>query len=559
MTLQVVQALLPVASLYFLKQMIEAVQHGEAFKVVLPVIVAFGAVQVVSALAAQYTAYISVIHQAKLTDHLSEQVLHQAAHVDYSYYENPDYHDTLHLAQQQSLYKASGLLSSFNAAILNTLSLIFLIAFFFSLNAMFALLFMLVSVPLAAIKWYSGFTLQRLESRFVGREREAGYLHSVLTGINYAKEVRLFGYAEAFIKKFKKIRSSIREEKAKVHGRLACYSLLAELLEVVVMVVIFGMLAKSTWEKAMTIGAFVIYIQGFQRLQSTSRNFLQALVQIFQQRIFLKDLFAFLDIKVSYPEAVTENGFAGPKQDLIVNQLSFKYPGSTKPVLKEISMAFKPGTITAIVGENGSGKSTLVKLLSRIYAVQQGSIQLDGTPLAEIDLDAFRKNASFVFQDFEKYFLTVNENIALGNGAEVVDPLKAARSAKLSGAHPFISKLSKGYDTRLGRSFDKSEQLSGGQWQKLVLSRIFYNDAKLIVLDEPSSALDPVAELELFQNIKELAVDKTIILISHRLYNLKVADYIYVMKNGVVAEEGAFAALIENGPVFKEMYDAQKL
>jgi len=557
-TLQFAQALLPVISLYFIKALIDALTKGHRqFTDVIPIIIAFGVVQFLLSLVTQYASYITTIHQETLTDYLSGEVLNKAIDVDYAYYENPDYHDTLHLAQQQSLYRATALLTNFNSLLLNSLSLIFLVAFFFSLHSTFALLFMVLSIPLAIIKWYSGFWLLKLERQFAPLEREANYLHQTLTGVSFAKEVRVFGFGQSFITKFNNIRKYIHHEKKKLHIRLTWYSLIAESMEIIAMTFIFGLLAKYTWEKTITIGVFVIYIQGFQRLQSTSKSFLQSVVQIFQQRIFLKDFFAFFDIGVNKNTLATKP-FPAKLEGISVKNLSFTYPQTSKTVLKDISIDCAPGKIIAIVGENGSGKSTLVKLLARLYEAEAGGIKINDEDINDISIDDFRNHTIFLFQDFEKYFLTIEENIVLGaDKSDVPDALEKA--AKLSGAHPFISKLSKGYKTKMGRLFEGSEQISGGQWQKLVLSRIFYKNTKLVILDEPTSALDPTAEFELFNNLKDELKEKIVILITHRLYNLKIADYVYLMQDGRIAEEGIFEDLINKDGAFSKMYEAQKL
>lgn len=542
-----------------MKALVEALTLGKQdFNHLIQLIITFGMVQFISALASQYSAYINTIHQQALTDYLSSEVLNKAVVVDYEYYENPGYHDTLHLAQQQSLYRAGTLLNNFNTALLNSLSLVFLIGFFFSLNPLFAGMFVALCIPLAIIKWYSGFALLRLERGFAPLEREANYLHSSLTGVTSAKEVRVFGFGASFIQKFNKIRQYIHQEKKRMHLKLTWFSLLAEAIEIVVMTVIFCMLAKYTWQKMITIGAFVIYIQGFQRLQTTAKSFLQSMVQILQHRIFLKDLFAFFDIKTSQQESGKAMG-NDRAQGLVVNNVSFTYPQTTRQVLFDVSMSCKPGGIIAIVGENGSGKSTLVKLIARLYQVQQGKILMNGDQLSDIGINDFRNDSIFLFQDFEKYFLTVSENIALGHDANENSDDAIEKAAHLSGAHEFISRLSNGYKTRMGRLFEGSEQLSGGQWQKMAIARIFYKKAQLVVLDEPTSALDATAENEVFANVKKELKDQMVILISHRLYNLKIADYIYVMKDGAVAQHGSFEALIAKEGLFKTMYDAQKL
>lgn len=560
--LQFAMALLPVVSLYYIKELIETLMSGTTqFDVVLKVLLAFGAVQLLLALASQYSTYINTIHQQKITDYLSNKVLNKATEVDYSYYENPAYHDTLHLAQHQSLYKATQLLNNFNALLVNSLSLLFLLLFFISLNSLFALLFIVLSVPLAIIKWYSGYALMQLERKFAPLEREANYLHQTLTGVSSAKEVRVFGFANTFIQKFKTIRQHILQGKTKLHRKLNFYSLIAQSVEIVAMVFIFGLLAKNTLEASITVAVFVVYLQGFQRLQSTSKNFLQALVQIFQQRIFLKDLFTFFDIEVRR-ETTATLPFPKAKTGLNVQNLSFTYPQTSKSVLKSISLSCAPGEIIAIVGENGSGKSTLVKLLGRLYDVQSGTIKIGDTSLHDISNDSFREQSIFLFQDFEKYFLSIEDNIVLGENIADErnrDSKRIERAATLSGAHGFISKLSKGYQTRMGRLFRGSEQISGGQWQKLALSRIFYKNTQLVIIDEPTSALDATAEFELFKNIKDELKEKMVILVTHRLYNLKIADYVYVMQEGSITEEGSFESLINKGGAFTKMYQAQKL
>lgn len=557
--LQCIQAMLPVASLIIIKGLIDELVAGDKqFNDILLLVIAFSMVQFLLALATQYALYINTIHQETLTDYLSAEVLNKAMVVDYSYYENPAYHDTLHLAQLQSLYKAPSLLVNFNSALVNGLSLFFLVGIFVKLSPLFALLFIGLSLPLALIKWYSGYELLRLERKYAPLEREAGYLHHTLTNVSYAKEVRVFGFGKAFIAKFNYIRKYIHDEKKKLNIKFTWYSLIAESVEIIAMAFIFWLLAKHAWEKTITIGLFVLYIQGFQRLQSNSKNFLQSIVALFQQRMFLQDLFAFFDIEVN-KDTLGNIPFPQGQTGLSIQNLSFTYPETAKQVLHNVSIECAPGKIIAIVGENGSGKSTLVKLLARLYSMQSGSIAINDTAINDIQIDDYRAQSIFLFQDFEKYFLTIEENIVLGEDRDKETPDAIQNAAILSGAHEFIVKLSQGYQTRMGRLFEGSEQISGGQWQKLALARIFYKDTQLVVLDEPTSALDATAELELFKNVKAGLKQKMGVLITHRLYNLKIADYVYVMQDGHIAEEGSFDSLINKGGAFAKMYNAQKL
>ena len=555
--LQFLQAAMPVASLYLVRQLVEQLSVANRdIAAVSYTIIAFGLVQFAQAVMGQYSTYLSTLQQQKISDHIAEMVLNKAVKVPLAYYENPDYHDSLHLAQMQSHYRVPQLVANMNQLLLNTSSLIFLVGFFFTINWFYALLFLTLSIPLGVIRWYYSYQLYRLEKQFVPMEREASYFHQLLTGIPFAKEVRAFGFAGTFIENFRSIRTRVYDGKQQLNQRLARYSLLILACETAVMIWIFVTLARNASAGAITIGVLIVYLQGFMRLQSTAKNFLATFVQVFQQRLFLKDLFVFLDIPPGGSEGAQDFPVQG--SGLEVKDVSFTYPGTDKPVLKNVSLHCAPGEVIAIIGENGSGKSTLVKLLARLYEVQEGAVQMNGQPLKDISETSLRKHSFFFFQDYEKYLLPVAQNIALAGGDPKPNP-EMKRAAMLAGADAFIGQLHKGYDTRLGRAFEKSEQLSGGQWQRLSLSRMFYKNAPFVVLDEPTSAVDAIAEHELFANIKTFAKDKIVVLVSHTLYNLKMADRIYVMQEGRIAEQGSFDELIaDNGP-FRKMFDNQSI
>ncbi len=556
--LQLLQAVLPVASLYLIKLLVEALsgKPGTEFGAIVYIIIAICAVQLFTAVASQLSTHLSTLQQQKINDHVAALVLQKATNVEYTYYENPEYHDSLHMAQMQSQFRIPQLVAHMNSLLQNGFSLIFLAGFLFSVQWWYALLFVSLSVPLAGIRWYFGHELYRKEKSYITLEREAGYYHHMLTAVSYAKEVRAFGFAAEFIDKFRQIRELVYHGKKTIHNRLTFYSILIQLAEIVVMIYIFTMLAKDTWSGMLTLGSFVIYLQGFQRLQAGSRNFLQSLVQVFQQRLFLSDLFTFLDIE--HPSDTSGAKFPDINSGLYVKNVSFTYPGTTRAVLKNVSIECPAGKIVAIVGENGSGKSTLVKLIANMYTLQSGQILIGNVPLRDISHSSFRSGSYFLFQDFEKYYLSISENITLADSKNN-DKNRVIQAAALAEAEEFISQLSNGYDTRLGRAFENSEQLSGGQWQKLGIARMFYKNAPLVVLDEPTGSIDAIAEHKIFRNLNAFAAGKIVILISHTLYNLKEADHIYVMKDGAIEEEGDFDTLISRNGTFRKMFDNQRL
>jgi len=260
-------------------------------------------------------------------------------------------------------------------------------------------------------------------------------------------------------------------------------------------------------------------------------------------------------MKVDMNHSVLHKG----KVLVAAKDINFSYHES-QPLWKEpLSFEIISSGRFAIDGSNGSGKTTLIKLLAGLYDVKEGDIKLNETAISDIDMAGYRTNSVFLFQDFEKYFLSIEENITLGTGTKDISDEAVERAARLAQAHDFIVKLSRGYKTRIGRHFKESEQLSGGQWQKIALSRVFYRDAKLIVLDEPTSSLDPNAEFKVFENLKNNLKDQVVIVVTHRLYNLKIADYIYVLKDGKISQEGDFETLTNADGEFRTMYNNQKL
>jgi ATP-binding cassette subfamily B protein len=243
---------------------------------------------------------------------------------------------------------------------------------------------------------------------------------------------------------------------------------------------------------------------------------------------------------------------------LEIRNLSFAYPHSIIPLLENINIHARKGEIIAIVGENGSGKSTLVKLIAGLYKPRLGTIKIDGNNIQDISRDEYYQKTAFLFQDYEKYYMEAEKNIHFQVSPNEHESREAESAAEKSEAHEFLKLLSMGYKTKLGNMYEGSEELSGGQWQKMVLARIFYKNAKLVVLDEPSSSLDAFAEMNLYDKIKTVFKDSIVILISHRLYNLRIANKIYVMKKGGIAQEGSFQELCEVPGLFRDLFEKQK-
>lgn len=555
--LVLLQSVVPVLSLYITKEIIDIITSpkGHDFQEVILLVLGFCVLQLIASVCAQMATYVNSLYQQKVGDHLSKQVLEKAITVDFAYYENPIYHDTLHLAQQQAVFKAAQLLNSFSTLLMQFSSVIMIAIMLAYYYWQYAVIIVLLSLPLFAVKWFFSRKSFSEEKNLATAERESNYLQQVLTGLSYAKEVRLFGYGKEFIARYSALREYLFKKRKSIQNKQNFYSVIIEAGEIILVGFIFLSLAKNTWEQLITPGLFVIYLQGFQKLQSGTKSFLTALVQLFQHRMFINHLFLFLDIPESNSSKTTVPFPAKPSK-LEIKELNFTYPDTDREVLHDISLSCDKGQIIAIVGANGSGKSTLVKLLGKLYTYQQGSITIDSIPLNTIDNEEFRTKSVFLFQDFEKYFLSVGESISLGS-KESIDLDKLQKAVINSGASTFIDKMKDGFDSKLGRTFWMGEQLSGGEWQKLALARLFYRDADLVVMDEPTSALDAFSESELYNSLRVWGKEKMIILVSHRLSQLKKADVIYVMKNGRIVETGDFDTLLNQKSYFCDMFEDQ--
>lgn len=556
---RIVGSILPLVQLYLVKELIDLIaQPASKTAEILVLVSLFVGLQLALGTLNQYTNHIEQLFSQEVADTFSLRIIAKASKVEYAHFENASFHNSLHLAQQQARFRITQLLPAINATIANAMSLIFLVVFFVSIKAYFFIAIFILAIPITLNKWLQGKRSTDLEFKLAPKERESGYLFQLMTGIQWAKELRTFRFGKAFQGRFQVLRKEINIEKSMIQKKSLQQNMIAEFFEITALGLAIGYLSIKTVSKSIGLGTFVLYLQGIQRMQTSSKAFFQSLLQVFQLRNFVKDLYEFFELSEGQNK-LSEQHFPEQLDKLLIESLSFSYPNQTIPIITGINIEASRGQIIAIVGENGSGKSTLVKLLAGFYTPDQGSIQLNGINIRNIHQNELYKHTCFFFQDYEKYFLTAGQNIHFEyNTTNLVDN-KAAEAGQASGAASFIEKLAKGYQTKMGSIFEGSQQLSGGQWQKLALARVFYKDAQLVVLDEPSSALDAFAEQNLYEKIKTELKDKIVILISHRLYNLKMADIIHVMQDGKIVQSGKFEELIKEDGLFSSMYEKQRI
>ena len=397
----------------------------------------------------------------------------------------------------------------------------------------------------------------RLFSWRAPETRQQNYLEVILAREDYAKEVKLFGLGPMLLDRYRKIFVKVYAEDRSLTLRRGLWGAVLGLLSTGAFYGAYGWIAWSTIQGEITLGQMTMYLLVFKQGQSTIAATLTSIGGMYEDNLYLSNLYDFLDTPVPGSGEGARIGTM-PGDGVRFEKVHFTYPGSVRPALVDLSLHVRPGEKLALVGENGSGKTTLVKLLSGFYAPDSGRVLVDGVDASEWDPEALRKRIGVIFQDFVKYQLLVGENVGVGDVAHIDDPSRWAAAADKGLAAPFIDELPAGYRTQLGRWFKDGRELSIGQWQKIALSRAFMRDeADILVLDEPTAAMDAEAEHQIFERFRTLTAEKMAILISHRFSTVRMADRIAVLHHGELVELGSHAELMAKKGRYERLFSLQ--
>lgn len=553
------QGTLPLLTLLVMKEIVDAVAaaagNGDsAFRPVLVwIILAFG-LAVLTLVLRLLSEWVSEGQASTVSDAVADLIHRKSTEVDLGYYEDPAFFNTLQRAQQEAPTRPVQIVGGLVESARSIISLSGIAVLLFAFDWWVGVILCVSALPAAWARLVYSRKLYRFESEQVERERGAWYYHWIMTDAAHAKEVRLFDMGAHFMDLFKTLRTELRAGRLSLAGRRALSELAAQAVAVIALFAAFGLIAFQTVAGVITLGAMVMYFQGFQRGLQFLQGLLKGMTGLYESNLFLTHFYRFLELEptVTGPENPVHLP-RGPVS-LAVRQLDFTYPRMDKPALQEINLDILPGQIVGLVGKNGSGKSTLVKILSRFYDPVSGSVTADGVDLRQMDPRQWRRRVAVMFQDFVQYNLTAGDNISLGDADQPRQPLRVAEAAALAGAEPLIQSLPQHYDTLLGYWFNEGRQLSRGEWQKLALARTFYKQADLVILDEPTASLDPLAESELFSRFRQWLGQRSALVISHRFAAIHMADYIYVLDNGRVVEQGSHRQLMQQKGFYSELF-----
>lgn len=487
----------------------------------------------------------------------SVKLMEHAARMDLSQFENANFYDKLERARRQTTGRVI-LMSQMLSQVQDFLSIVFLAAGLLVISPWLILLLIFAVIPAFLTETLFNRRSYSLTRSWTPERRELDYLRYVGASDETAKEVKIFNLSEFIINRFAGLADGFYQANRKLSVRRTFWGSLFNGLGIAAYYTAYVFIIRDTVNKEISIGDLTFLSGSFMRLRQLLQTILGRFSSIAQSALYLQDLFDFFAITADIQSPETYTRFPSPIQKGITfEDVGFKYPGTERWAVRHLSFKLSAGEKLALVGENGAGKTTLVKLLARLYDPSEGRILIDGKDIRDFSLTELRHAIGVIFQDFVKWQMTAKENIGVGRIEEMKDEPRIVNAAEKSLADTVVDKLSDGYEQMLGRRFKKGVELSGGEWQKVALGRAYMRDAQILILDEPTAALDARAEYEVFERFSELTQGKTAVLISHRFSTVRMADRILVLKGGELVELGSHEELLANKGLYSELFELQ--
>lgn len=496
--------------------------------------------------------------QERVTIRVQTLIMEQANRLDLVTFENPRYYDAIQQAQRESAYRPVQMVAELFGLGRNIIIFLSMIGLLAGLSPLIALIALASPVPAfianSRYGWY-GFQLMRRQSPL---RRLMSYLTTVLTTDTFTKEVKIFSLGPYFVDRYRSLAQRYYRDTRSLLVRRYLAGFGWGLLSLLATSATYLYMALLALASRITLGDLTMFTRATSQVQEGFQSILSGFSALYEHGLYVTVLFDLLAQEPRVRAPVQPIPVRRPfQQGIEFRNVSFTYPGMEQPALRNVSFSIAPGETVAIVGRNGAGKTTLVKLLARLYDPDSGQVLIDGHDVREYDPDELRREIGAIFQDYAEYHLSAGENIGVGRIERIDDEAALNAAAERGGAAETIARLPAGYRTVLGKWFDGGHQLSGGEWQKIALARAFMRDAQILILDEPTAALDAQAEYELFARIRELTQGRTAIFISHRFSTVRLADRILVLENGDLVEQGSHDALLQRNGHYAHLFELQ--
>lgn len=504
---------------------------------------------------------IQALLQDRVSHHIQLLILRKADSLDLSFFEDPDFYDTLRYAAQESQNRPITMITQAFDVCRTLVTLLSLCALLFQLSWWIALVGLIIPIPSFIANTYFGlknYWMLRWQSP---EKRQQVYLNAVLTTDEYNKEVKLFNLSQYFLQRYQELADKFYFQNRRLQTVRSFSNFFWTTFSVLANAGMYLYIAYLAMLRVITLGQLSQFTLAVTQAGQQFQNALNGITSMYEHSLYIDNLFTFLAyqpniVSPPHPEPIEVSPMHSGLS-IEFRNVSFTYPGKTEPALKHVSFTLEAGETLALVGRNGAGKTTLVKLLTRLYDPDEGEVLIGGKNIKDYSIHELREHIGVIFQDFVKYNLTVQENIGVGKVSELDNRSIVEAAARKSGADEVIARLDDGYQSMLGRWFGNGVQLSGGEWQKIALARAFLRDAPILVLDEPTSALDAKAEYDIFTRFHGLTRGKTTLFISHRFSTVRLADRIFVLDNGTIVESGSHEDLLTLNGQYAELFTIQ--